>query len=65
MNDKPTKKRKAGARVSKPTLKLLRPPAECLTASLIFNAPREVKELLRDMNRKRRVVKENDAPEAA
>ncbi len=65
MNDKPSKTRKAGERVFKPTLKLLRPQAECSTASPIFDAPREVKEMLRDMNQKRLVVKENDAPEAA
>ena len=63
------KLREAGKRAfpkdTKPALRLVRPSSECSTTSLIFNTSREVKEMLRDMNRKRRVVKENDAPEAA
>ncbi len=49
----------------KPALRLIRPSSECSTPDIKINATREVKEMLRDMNRKRRVVKENDAPEAA
>ena len=64
MNDKPTKRRKPGARLQADA-EAARPRTEWATADLIFNAPREVKEVLRDINRKRNVVKENDAPEAA
>lgn len=64
MNDKPTKRRKASARLQAHA-EAARPRTECSTADLIFNAPREVKKMLRDVNRKRNVVKENDAPEAA
>ncbi len=49
----------------KPALRLVRPSSECSTPDIKINASRKVKELLRDMNQKRRVVKENDAPEAA
>ncbi len=49
----------------KPALRLIRPSSECSTPDIKINATREVKEMLRDMNRKRNVVKENDAPEAA
>ncbi|MBA3713676.1 MAG: hypothetical protein H0W76_14675 [Pyrinomonadaceae bacterium] len=59
------KKRKAGERVYKPKLELLRPPTECSTAPLIFNPAREVKEMLRDMNLKRKLVEDSDPPDAA
>ncbi len=63
------KKREAGRRAfpqeKKPALRLVRPPSECSTADLALNPSREVKELLRDMNRKRRIVKDTDDPEAA
>ena len=49
----------------KPALRLIRPQTECSTPDFALNATREVKEMLRDLNRKRNVVKENDAPEAA
>ncbi len=49
----------------KPALRLIRPSSECSTPDIKINATREVKEMLRDMNRKRNLVKESDAPEAA
>ncbi|MDQ3254826.1 MAG: hypothetical protein M3R15_13120 [Acidobacteriota bacterium] len=67
--NKPIKKREAGRcafpKDTKPTLRLVRPASECLTLDLALNMPREVKEMLREMNRKRRVVKKNDTPDAA
>ncbi len=65
------KRRKAGQRAfpkaedPQPALRLIRPSSECSTPDIKINATREVKEMLRDMNRKRNVVKESDAPEAA
>ncbi len=50
---------------TKPALRPVRPSAECSTPDIKINATREVKEMLRDMNRQRNVVKESDAPEAA
>ncbi len=58
-------KRKAGERVYKPKLRLLRPPTECSTIPLIFNPAREVKEMLRDMNLKRKQADDSDTPDAA
>ncbi len=49
----------------KPALRLIRPSSECSTPDIKINAPREVKEMLREMNGKRRVVKESDTPDAA
>ncbi|MDQ3255758.1 MAG: hypothetical protein M3R15_17980 [Acidobacteriota bacterium] len=65
------KLKKAGKRAfpkaedPKPALRLIRPSSECSTPDIKINATREVKEMLRDMNRKRNLVKESDAPEAA
>jgi len=63
------KLREAGRRAfpkdTKPTLRLVRPSSECSTLDLAINMPREVKEMLREMNGKRRAVKDNDAPDAA
>lgn len=50
---------------TKPILRLIRPSSECSTLVLALNMPREVKEMLRDMNQKRRAVKERDAPDVA
>ena len=50
---------------TKPALRLVRPSSECSTPDFALNATREVKEMLRDMNRKRTVEKESDTPEAA
>ena len=50
---------------TKPTLRLIRASSECSTPDYALNATREVKEMLRDLNRKQNVMKENDAPEAA
>ncbi len=63
--DNITGKRKAGERVYKPKLRLLRPPTECSTIPLIFNPAREVKEMLRDMNLKRKQTEDSDTPDAA
>ena len=49
----------------KPALRLVRPSSECSTPDFALNATRDVKEMLRDMNQRRSVVKENDSPEAA
>ena len=49
----------------KPALRLVRPSSECSTPDIKINMPREVKEMLREMNEKHRVVKESDAPDAA
>jgi len=63
------KRREAGKRAfpkdTRPALRLVRPASECSTTDLVLNTSREVKEMLRDMNRKRRVVKDTDGPEAA
>jgi len=65
------KRRKAGKRAfpkaedTKPALRLVRPSSECSTPDLALNPPREVKEMLREMNEKRRVMKESDTPDAA
>jgi hypothetical protein len=65
------KLRKAGKRAfpkaedPKPALRLVRPSAESSTPDIKINVPRDVKEMLRDMNRKRNVVKESDTPDAA
>ncbi len=63
------KRREAGQRAfpkdTRPALRLVRPASECSTTDLVLNTSREVKEMLRDMNRKRRVVKDTDGPEAA
>ena len=65
------KLREAGKRAfpkaedTKPALRLVRPSSECSTPDIKINMPREVKEMLREMNGKRRAVKENDAPDAA
>jgi len=49
----------------KPALRLVRPSSECSTPDIKINMPREVKEMLREMNEKHRVVKESDTPDAA
>ena len=49
----------------KPALRLIRPSSECSTPDFALNMPREVKEMLRDVNGKRLVVKEWDTPDAA
>jgi hypothetical protein len=63
------KRREAGRRAfpkdTKPALRLVRPASECSTTDLALNTSREVKELLRDMKRKRRVVTDTGAPDAA
>ncbi len=65
------KLRKAGKRAfpkaedPKPALRLVRPSAESSTPDIKINVPREVKEMLREMNQKHRVVEESDAPDAA
>ena len=63
------KKREAGKRAfpkdTQPALRLVRPASDCSTADLILNTSREVKEMLRDMNRKRRIVKDSNGPDAA
>ncbi len=63
------KKRKAGQRVfpkdTKPALRLVRPASECSTTDLALDTAREVKELLRDMNQKRKVAKDTSGPDAA
>ncbi len=63
--------RKAGQRAfpkaedRKPALRLIRPSSECSTPDIKINVPREVKEMLREMNQKHRIVKESDTPDAA
>ena len=63
--------RKAGHRAfpkaedPKPALRLVRPSAESSTPDIKINVPRDVKEMLREMNQKHRVVEESDAPDAA
>ncbi len=63
--------RKAGQRAfpkaedPKPALRLVRPSAESSTPDIKINVPRDVKEMLREMNQKHRVVEESDAPDAA
>jgi len=65
------KLREAGKRAfpkaedTKPALRLVRPSSECSTPDIKINMPREVKEMLREMNEKHRVVKESDTPDAA
>jgi len=65
------KLRKAGQRAfpkaedPKPALRLVRPSSESSTPDIKINVSREVKEMLREMNGKRRVVKESDTPDAA
>ena len=65
------KRREAGqcafpkAEDPKPALRLISPSSECSTPVIKINVPREVKEMLRDINCERNVEKENDAPEAA
>jgi len=63
------KRREVGQRAfpkdTQPALRLVWPASECSTAGVALNTPREVKEMLRDMNRKRRVVKDPNGPEAA
>ncbi len=65
------KLRKAGQRAfpkaedSKPALRLVRPSSECSTPDIKINMPREVKEMLREMNQKRWNVEESDTPDAA
>jgi hypothetical protein len=65
------KLRKAGKRAfpkaedPKPALRLVRPSAECSTPDININVPRDVKEMLREMNEKHRAVEESDAPDAA
>jgi hypothetical protein len=65
------KRRKAGKRTfpkaedTKPALRLVRPSSECSTPDFALDATREVKEMLREMNGKRRVMKESDTPDAA
>jgi hypothetical protein len=65
------KLRKAGkqafpkAEDPKPALRLVRPSSECSTPDIKINVPRDVKEMLRDMNQKHRIVKESDTPDAA
>jgi hypothetical protein len=65
------KLRKAGERAfpkaeaPKTALRLVRPSPECSTPDIKINATRAVKEMLREMNGKHRVVEESDAPDAA
>ena len=63
------KKREAGQSAfpkdTRPALRLVRPASDCSTADLILNTSSEVKEMLRDMNRKRRIVKDSNGPDAA
>ncbi len=65
------KRREAGQRAfpkaedPKPALRLVRPSSECSTPDIKINVPRAVKEMLREMNEKHRVVKESDTPDAA
>ncbi len=63
------KKREAGKRAfpkdTLPALRLARPSAECATADFTLNAAREMKEMLREMNRKLRVVLDINGPDAA
>jgi hypothetical protein len=65
------KRREAGQRAfpkaddPKPALRLVRPSSECSTPDLALDTPREVKEMLRELNQKRRIVKESDTPDAA
>jgi len=66
MNER-TKRREAGRRAfpkdTQPAL--LRPPSECSTTDLALNTSREVKEMLRDMPRKRKIVSDTSGPDAA
>jgi hypothetical protein len=63
--------RKAGQRAfpkaedHKLALRLVRPSSECSTPDIKINMPRDVKEMLREMNQKHRVVEESDTPDAA
>jgi len=65
------KRRKAGKRTfpkaedTQPALSLVRPSSECSTPDFALDTPREVKEMLCEMNGKRRDVKESDTPDAA
>ena len=63
------KRREAGRRAfpkdTKPALRLVRPSSEWATADLALDAARQMKEMLRDMNRKRRIVKDTNDPDAA
>ncbi len=62
-------RREAGQRAfpkdTLPALRLVQPSSECAPADLALDTSREVKEMLRDMNRKRGVVKDTDGPDAA
>ncbi len=64
-----TKRREAGRRAfpkdTATALRLIRPASECSTADLTLNTSREVKELLRDMKRNCRVVKDTGGLDAA
>ena len=50
---------------TRPALRLVRPSSECSTADLALDTSREVKEMLREMNRKRRVVPDTNGTDAA
>ncbi len=62
-------RREAGQRAfpkdTQPALRLVRPASECATTDRALNAAHEVKEMRRDMRRKRRVVKDTNGPDAA
>ncbi len=49
----------------KPALRLVRPSSECSTPDIKINMPRDVKEMLREMNQKHRAMEESDTPDAA
>lgn len=65
------KQREAGKRAfpkaedPKPALRLVRPSSECSTPGFALDMSREAKELLRELNQKRRIVEESDTPDAA
>ena len=65
------KRREAGQRAfpkaedPKPALRLVRPSSKCSTPNIKINVPREVEEMLREMNQKHRAVEESDTPDAA
>jgi len=63
------KRRVAGQRAfpkdTQPALRLVRPASECSTTDLALDTSREMKEMLRDMNPKRRVVPDTNGPDAA
>lgn len=66
--NKPAKPRRAGSSAfpkQKPQLRLLKPDQECATTDIITELSQEVKVMLGEQKRRRVVVQDDDAPDAA